>query len=401
MAVLRRTPARREREPRRTGRPAWPVIGRIALPAKEGPSALSNPCRGTRGAARSVLLAALVIGAVVLAFLLAGGNRGNESRPGSGSTPAAPPPSSVRAGAELVPPGAPAPLPVGTDDDGELAPFDDAPGPRDTRPGRGSLRGRVDTTDDAPFPLEWTLHVGPSLQLAGAETALERRLEFHDGRREFGIGDLPFGAYDVQATAEGFNGWVQPIVLRAGNEHPYLFLRLTPTGFLEGTLLDPDGSGAGDVLVTLVGASDPSYERVTATDASGLYRFEGVPDGPYELIVGLRHAPLLERRRPLTFKAPSLTFPPIELPPLGALRVRVIDSRERPLPDVEVRGSGSNGGQVEGLTDHLGGLVVRHLPPGRYRLRLVHPGLGEAYERRTALELTAGEMAESVVRLGP
>lgn len=409
MGALRKAPARRERVDLETEGHGWPVIGRNAAPAKEPPSALSNASPRTRGAARSVLLAALAIGAVILGFLLVRGDREGPSSADPRGAPGPERPAGEEPRSELVPAARPGPLVGGAPGaegpgdlrDEELAPFDDAPSPQDTRAGRGSLRGRVDTTEDAPFPTEWTLLVGPSLQLAGAESAALRRLEFRDGRREFGIGDLPFGAYDVQATAEGFNGWVQPIVLETGNQHPYLFLRLTPTGFLEGLLLDPDGTGADDVIVTLVGASDPSYERVTATDASGLYRFEGVPDGPYELIVGLRHAPLLARRRPLSFKAPSLTFPPIELPPLGALRVRVIDSRERPLPDVEVRGSGSNGGQIEGVTDHLGELVVRHLPPGRYRLRLVHPGLGEAYERRTALELVTGEIADATVRLGP
>jgi hypothetical protein len=400
MAPLRKLPARREGDPRETGGRTGPVIDRIALPAKEGPFAVSNGAPARRGGARTVLVAGLAIVAVILGFLQMGGSRVGGPDASAVGAPVEGPASSAAVDDELVP--AAAPTSIATDPGGEsLAPFDDVPTPRETRTGRGSLRGRVDTESDAPFPLQWTLHLEPSLLLDGSEGAVERHLEIADGRREFAIGDLPFGAYDVKATAEGFNGWAQPIRLEAGNEHPYLFLRLTPTGFLEGLLLDPDGTGAGDVIVTLIGASDPTYERVTATDAGGLYRFDGVPDGPYELIVGLRHAPLLERRRPLSFKAPSLTFPPIELPPLASLELRVIDSRERPLVGVEVRGSGSRGGQVEGLTDHLGELAVQHLPAGRYRLRLVHPGFGEAYERRTALDLVAGETQATTVRLGP
>jgi len=134
---------------------------------------------------------------------------------------------------------------------------------------------------------------------------------------------------------------------------------------------------------------------------NGIYRFDAVPAGAYELLVGRATAPVMPERRPLRFTAPSMTFPDIQLPPLGELSLRVVDSLERPLEGVEVRGSGRNGGTIERTTDYDGRVIAKHLPPGHYRLRLSLPALGEQYDRRIAVDLEAGKVTEAPVRLGP
>jgi len=264
----------------------------------------------------------------------------------------------------------------------------------------GSIRGRIEVTGEDPFPNHWRLVVRPSHTLAHRESAVERSLEFLDGRQEFELGPLPLGGYDVHGEAEGFNGQLLPVPLEPGNEHPWISLRLVPAGVLEGKILDPGGLGASGIPITLFEVTS-GEAREAMTDATGTYRFPALQDGSYELLIGRETAPLIPERRPLRFQAPRLTFPDIELPVLGKLRVRVVDSLERPLEGIEIIGSGTNGGIVEGTTDYNGTLLAEHLPAGRYRLRLSHAGIGEQYTRRVAVDVVVGETAEAPVRFGP
>ena len=148
-------------------------------------------------------------------------------------------------------------------------------------------------------------------------------------------------------------------------------------------------------------AVEGGARREALSDVFGVYAFEKLPDGAYELLVGKVTAPLMPEHHPVRFQAPHLTFPDLTLPVLGELHVRVVDSLERPLEGVEVTGSGTNGGVLAGKTDYDGRLVARHLPAGRFRLRLSHPALDEKYARRVAVDVVAGEVAQAPVRLGP
>ena len=264
----------------------------------------------------------------------------------------------------------------------------------------GSLRGHIEVAGEEDFPMTWRLIARPSMYLAGREQAVEQRLEFNDGRRDFELPQLPLGAYDVLGEAEGFNGPALPIKLQPGNEHPFVTLSLVPAGLLEGLVLDAEGLAAEDVPITLFDQAGQSAREAT-TDAGGVFRFEKLPDGAYELLVGKGTAPLMPERRPVRFVAPHMTFPDIELPQLGTLHVRVVDSLARPLEGVEVRGTGTKGGVIEGHTDFNGSLVTKYLPAGHFRLRLEHSAFGSAYARRIAVDVVTGKVTEAPVRLGP
>jgi hypothetical protein len=240
----------------------------------------------------------------------------------------------------------------------------------------------------------------PSTTLPAREHAAHRVLEFSGARQDFEVADVPLGGYDVSAEAAGFNGQVMAVLLEPGNEHPFVNLRMVPAGLLEGRVLDARGTPAEGIPVTLFTVSD-NVPTEAWTDAQGVFRFAQLPDGSYELLVGKATAPLLPERRPVRFQAPHLTFPDIELPPLGEIHVRVVDSLARPLEGVEVRGSGTNGGMVEGRTDFDGRLLVKHLPAGHFRLRLQHPAFAQEYARRIAVDVQAGQVSEAPVRLGP
>jgi len=282
----------------------------------------------------------------------------------------------------------------------ELEPFASARTTPEVSGALGSLRGHVEVTGEQDFPASWQLVIGPSKTMPQREHALSRTLEFADGRKDFEVDELPLGGYDVAAQAAGFNGQVLPLLLEPGSEHPFVNLRLVPCGELEGRVLDAQGVPAEGVPVTLVAVADQtSLEAVSGAD--GVFHFRELADGAYELQLGKATAPLMPEHHPVRFQAPHLTFPDLTLPLLGELHVRVVDSLERPLEGVEVTGSGTNGGVVEGKTDYDGRLVAKHLPAGRFRLRLAHPALDEKYTRRVAVDVVAGQVAEAPVRLGP
>jgi hypothetical protein len=263
-----------------------------------------------------------------------------------------------------------------------------------------TVRGRVEVSGEEPFPEVWSLRLRPARFLPGRETAVPRVLDLTGAQREFELTDVPLGGYELVAEAEGFNGLPLPLLLEKGAASPFLVLHMVPAGLLEGRVIDAQGLPAEGVPLTLFPQSGGPL-RESTTDAGGAFRFPKLPDGAYDLLVGKESAPLIRERRPVRFAAPRLTFPDIELPPLGELSVRVVDSLARPLEGVEVRGSGTNGGLVEGKTDYDGRLVARHLPAGHFRLRLEHPGFDSSYARRVTVEVRAGEVAEAPVRLGP
>ena len=260
----------------------------------------------------------------------------------------------------------------------------------------GRLRGHVEVTGDAPFPQRWRLLIVPSTLLPGAEHAAERVLEFEDGRQDFDVPDLPLGGYDVSAEADGFNGRVQPVVLERGSPSPFLNLRLVPAGRLEGRVVDAGGLGLEGVPLTLVTATGET-QASASSDAGGLFRFERVPDGSYELVVGHASSPILPERRALRFEAPWMNLPDIVLPPLGQFVLQVVDPLEQPIPGVEVRGSGNAGGLIEETTDAEGRIRARYLPKGHYRIRMEHPERGG---RRFAIDLEEGEVEEARLVLG-
>lgn len=364
-------------------------IGKFGRLAKSGTRIVSN--RGRVGLVVVVVLAGLI--ALFLAFRST--ERGAQERGprDERSQPAARTSTST----ELEPARRATPEPATTllpaD---ELEPF--ATGRVDPSSGaaRGSLRGHVEVSGEEPFPLQWRLELRPSATLPRREWAETRTLEFARGEQDFEVRELALAGYDVHVVASGFNGPVQAVLLEPGNEHPFVNLRLVPAGTLTGRVLEASGTPAEGIPVTLFSVTDGAQREATS-DARGLYRFVGLPDGAYELLIGKASAPLIPERRPVRFLAPSLTFPDTELPALGAIAVRVVDSFARPLEGILVRGSGTNGGVFEGTTDFDGRFLAKHLPAGHFRARLSRPGQPEAREKRFAVEVLAGETAEAPV----
>lgn len=238
---------------------------------------------------------------------------------------------------------------------------------RPTQPsfdGRGSIRGLVQPPPGVPLPKAYTVNVGPSTSLAGRERAEHRSLEV--GAAEFAIEDLPLGGYEVWITAPGLNSRRSPILLTEASAHPYIVLKISPMGSLDGFVVRADGGPAEDLRVELA-ERDGEGRLEARTRADGYYRFEHVPDGEYRIRFGPLHGALLPERE-VAFLAPSLRFPKVELPPTAVILIHTTDVQGRALGEVTLTGFGKPSGRIEATSDLSGNAWVHNLPPGRYRL---------------------------------
>lgn len=312
--------------------------------------------RGRRGAAGVVLL---VLGLLCLG-LVAAWVFLRRGAPAS-AAPAPAPAHTHAPGPNLPSPDAPV-LTVGrgpVEPDRPIAPFDPA-----RLDGRGVVRGAVVTDPELPFPVEWTLSVGPSPSLFGAERAETRELVFTEGEQEFVLEDLPLGGYQLRAQSFGLDSGPFQLMLSLPHEaDTYVTLRMQPTGIIEGRVRDAAGRGCEDLSLTLEERTSGARREVR-TAGGGTFLIDDVRDGLYRLHVGGPDSPLVAARE-LEFKRPSLHLGDIEVPVTSALVVRVEDASGRPVSDATLSGYGNNGGSVQGTTDADGACRIAYLIPGR------------------------------------
>lgn len=254
--------------------------------------------------------------------------------------------------------------------------------------GRGRIHGEVLAADKVVFPTEWTLLVEPSATLIGAEHAVTKRLEFRAGERAFDVGDLPLGGYQVRALTPNLNCAPVDMLLVKGSEVVFATLLFKPSGFIEGQVSSASGAPADGVLLLLENVAT-KLRRTLAADANGRFVFHDVLDGAYKLYVGSAEAPLV-KPGDIEFRAPSLRFKDITLPPTGTLIIETRSENGATLSDVEVSGFGTQGGSFRSKTDFLGLARVAWLPPGEYRVE----GRSED-ERRGRVTLAVEADAES------
>jgi hypothetical protein len=246
--------------------------------------------------------------------------------------------------------------------------------------GRGSVRGLVTAAKGSKLPESFTLNVGPSDSLFGREFAESRVTELT--APEFEISDLPMGGYDVWVKASGMNSRRYPVLLSQSASSPYLVLRVSPTGFIDGFVMNKDGRPAQDLQVTLQAMfGDERLETLTRGD--GFYTITDVPDGEYKISFGPLNEPLVPARE-LIFQAPSMRFPKIELPPTVDILIHTTDREGHATGDVTINGFGRPSGQLEVVTDFGGLGWVRNLPPGRYRVAARN---GDGLKARITLEV--------------
>ncbi len=233
--------------------------------------------------------------------------------------------------------------------------------------GNGSIRGRLVVDPGVPFPERWTVVVAPSRRAFGSSPAEHRSVPYTGDTAEFVVPDLPLGGYEVWVEAPGMNSKRSVALLNKVSAHPYLVVTVSPTGFIDGYVIGGDSLPAEGIRVTL--ERRENQERVeTRTRPDGLYCFDAVKDGEYRLILGPPEKPLVPVRE-LSFEAPSMRFPNIELPKTVEVLIHTRDHLRSRLPGVTVTGFGNNGGRIDLVSDSLGEGRATNLPPGRYRVQ--------------------------------
>lgn len=368
------------------------VLGQLSIDAARARSRPRVACRGALRA--SVLLVGLcavcLAAAVALIFGLRSDGDGHADASATGS-PYARSESAQRA-VELAEPRRAEAPPTSNAPRTPVEPGVAAP----SFEGRGVIRGRLSAAAGLAFPQSWTLVLFPNRFLQGHERAVSRAVEFTHGEQVFRVDDLPLGGYGVRAEARGLNCLPVNVLLVTGAENQFVSLALSPSGFLQGSLLDADGRPAEGVPVTLEGRATHA-RRTLETDAAGSYRFDAVIDGEYTLCFGRPEAPLVPPDS-LAFRAPALSFPIRTLPATGAARILTRDEEGRHLSDVAISGFSLHAGVVDARSDNRGTALVRYLPAGRYRL---HARLEDGRSGTAVAQIVAGETAEVDIRLRP
>jgi len=386
-------------------------LARVTSPAHA--DSRGGPRGARRGGAAWLLLLTLALVAGLAIFLFATTRGEDEKVRPRGGASAAPTAGSSRgdappakgSGEVDAAPGIEAPrMPSAPADDGadpedlrlRVDALRDAQSDEQRFDGRGKIRGYIETADETPFPTEWSLVLEPSTTLIGRERAVRRVIEFTQGEQEFEIDDLPLAGYDVLAKAPGWNARRHSVLLDNRHRNPYITMQFYAAGFLEGRVLNHEKLPAEGLPVTLRWLGGSDEPRTTETDVLGRFRFDEVLDGEYELRFGAALAPLLEPKR-VRFTAPHMTLPDRELPVTSNASIVALDPYGNPIPDVRVRGSGSNGSAFDVVTDATGRATARFLKPGRYRASGDH----EHYRRaRHAFEV-GDEPVDVVLRLDP
>jgi len=255
--------------------------------------------------------------------------------------------------------------------------------------GVGSLRGHVEVSGNGPFPHDWTLELEPSRFLSDQGHPIERRVAL-SGVQDFDVEGLPFGGYDVRVLADGWNSLISPVLIDRSSPTPFMNLEIRPAGRLEGRVLGADGLPAPGVHVHLDPLAEKAASREVETGVLGGFAFDDVLDGDYRLVLGDPNAPLSDPLS-ISFQAPGMVLPDVDLPPLGRAEILVTDRFGAPLADASVRGSGSNGGTIGGATGPDGKLGVAYLPAGTYRIRVDVEG---HETRRASFRVTVEQPAQ-------
>ncbi len=253
--------------------------------------------------------------------------------------------------------------------------------------GPGVIRGHL--TVQKSFDQPWTLRVKVLPDRDGKIGPGARDVPMAAGQREFRVEGLALQRYSVRALAPGWNGDAQSLQLEAGAENIYSILSLTLGGTIEGRVLYGSGRPVANLAVLIRNDVDESQHE-TRTDSAGRFRFGPVLDGSWSLIfVSEEIVPLPARS--LNFKAPRMSLPDTILSNVSDLVITVVDGAGNPVPNAVVTGVGNLGGVIDHMTDRDGQVRLRFYPIGTYRIRSVHPELGDGYVNLELLENAVGE----------
>ncbi len=259
----------------------------------------------------------------------------------------------------------------------------------------GSIAGRVESSAGEPVA-GWQVHIDPASPPGTGRITSGNVLTGEDGAFELG-GLLP-GDYRVSARGDGY---VPPepsaIHLDAGDHVADVVLSLGGGATVRGTVTDASGTAIPSADVTLV-ASGSTARRATVTTEKGEFEFRGVEPGQARLRAchrvgcsddeaGWVEVDVVAGRATTVTLAVSAAA--------GTITGTVIDDGGAALADVFVDARlegapGSGAGTPPVMTDGDGTFSLSELPPGRYTVRAMRRGGGEA----TAHDVAVGDDVE-------
>ncbi|WP_052666311.1 carboxypeptidase-like regulatory domain-containing protein [Nitriliruptor alkaliphilus] len=233
------------------------------------------------------------------------------------------------------------------------------------RRGDGRITGTVVDTSGEPLP-----NVSISAT-DGVTTTPTRTLSSGADRGSFELRDLPTpGTYTLTVTAEGYFDHSVTVPLDA--EERVLGLQVVLTsgrGSLTGRVTDPEGRGLGGVDITIVGADVESQTTSLSADEVGTWFVDDLPvPGTYTVTFA---------RRGMTTQALSVELVPgpaatrsgvdaVLAPATASVHGMVTDPAGEALSGVVIV---LHDGELERRT------ISSDVPPGRYRLDEVPPGV--------------------------
>ena len=169
------------------------------------------------------------------------------------------------------------------------------------------------------------------------------------------------------------------------------------------------GSATDDSLGMLFGGGEGLSHwgiAATQTDAHGTYAFEGLPGGVEHVVAALLEGSELLLSESFTTRPESrVTLVDLVARPAGALAARV-EGKE---PAVRVARVELELLRPEGAVSHRrsagvgkdGTATIEHLPPGRWRVQLVHRFFEVTLLDEVEVEVRAGETSRVTLRAGP
>ena len=222
----------------------------------------------------------------------------------------------------------------------------------------GTLRGRVVRRDGTSVP-------GAEVEVY-IKTGLSPRTHAgSDGR--FVITDLPRS--DVLATArgDGASCWARRVDLSSGAGDVTLTLDLE--GSIVGSVVDSTGTPieGAQVGISLV-KSGARLVRSDATDGGGMFRFDGLAEGDYEIDAS-RPGITTSDRRPQLMAHTGASTVRVVLPATGGLKGQVVFS-DGTAPSLVVVRVGANG---RSRSFSGGKIAIADIAPGSYDLRIEGP----------------------------
>lgn len=220
----------------------------------------------------------------------------------------------------------------------------------------------------------------------------------------FRLDRVPFGGWRLELRAAGFQSDPQLLTLTPDDPWRSLLVPLKPDRVIRGRVLGADGLPAAGARVTAQRVVEPGravLPLVARADERGEFELLGARPGTYRVHAGPARSPLSDPVQIAFAPEAREAWVELQLPPTGALLLRVESTGGEPVAGVRVNATrlGRGRGHVATeVSDPEGLCRFRHLPVGEYVVASVSGRHRSGTVRVTVL---AGAEAEARLEVVP